>query len=47
MNDIKTRWNSNGVGKKRNFEMVEVLLFPHGGSKHDTIVTVDKKLKDE
>lgn len=37
-------WNSNGVGKKRGFEMIEVLLVPHGGSKNDTIVTVERKL---
>ena len=37
-------WNSNGVGKKRGFEMIEVLLVPHGGSKNDTIVTVEKKI---
>lgn len=37
-------WNSNGVGKKRGFEMEEVLLVPHGGSKHDTIVTVERKI---
>ncbi len=36
-------WNSNGVGKKRNFEMIEVLLVPHGGSKNDTIITVERK----
>jgi len=37
-------WNSNGVGKTRGFEMLEVLLVPHGGSKNDTIVTVERKL---
>lgn len=36
-------WNSNGVGKKRGFEMVEVLIVPHGGSKHDTICTAEFK----
>jgi tRNA G10 N-methylase Trm11 len=36
-------WNSMGVGKTRGFEMLEVLLVPHGGSKNDTIVTVEKK----
>ena len=38
-------WNSNGVGKSRGFEMIEILLVPHGGSKNDTIVTVERKLK--
>ena len=37
-------WNSNGVGKKRDFEMIEILLVPHGGSKHDTICTAEIKL---
>jgi len=37
-------WSSNGVGKNRGFEIVEILLVPHGGSKNDTIVTVERKL---
>ena len=37
-------WNSNGVGKKRGFEMQEVLLVPHGGSRHDTICTCEMKI---
>lgn len=37
-------WNSNGIGKNRGFEMLEILLVPHGGSKNDTIVTVERKL---
>ena len=36
-------WSSNGIGLKRNFEMTEILLVPHGGSKNDTIVTVEYK----
>lgn len=36
-------WNTNGVGKKRGFEMVEVLIVPHGGSKNDTLCTVERK----
>jgi hypothetical protein len=39
-------WNSNGIGKNRGFEMLEILLVPHGGSKNDTIVTVERKLPD-
>lgn len=38
-------WNSNGLGKGRGFEMLEVLLVVHGGSKNDTIVTVERKSK--
>lgn len=36
-------WNSMGIGKNRGFEIIEILLVPHGGSKNDTIVTVEKK----
>ena len=34
-----------GLGKNRGFEMLEILLVPHGGSKNDTIVTVERKLQ--
>lgn len=37
-------WNSGGVGKKRGFEMLEILLVAHGGSKHDTICTAERKI---
>ena len=37
-------WNSNGIGKTRGFEMLEVLLVPHGGSKNDTICTAERKV---
>lgn len=40
-------WNTNGVGKKRGFEMTEVLIVPHGGSKNDTLVTVEVKMNDD
>ena len=36
-------WNSNGIGKCNGFRLIEVLLVPHGGSKNDTIVTVEVK----
>jgi len=36
-------WNSNGVGKCRGFTMNRLLLVPHGGSKNDTIITVEQK----
>lgn len=41
---ISFGWNSSGVGKVRGFEIVEILLVPHGGSRNDTIVTVERKL---
>lgn len=37
-------WNTNGVGKTRRFEMIEVLIVPHGGSKYDTLCTTEVKL---
>lgn len=40
-------WTSMGVGINRGFEMQRILLVPHGGSKNDTIVTVEiKALQD-
>ena len=35
-------WNSNGLGKKRGFEIVKILLVAHGSSHNDTIVTVEE-----
>ena len=37
-------WNTNGVGKKRGFEIVEILDVAHGGSKNDTLCTVERKV---
>ncbi len=36
-------WNSGGIGKTKGFEIVEILLVPHGGWHNDTIVTVEVK----
>lgn len=36
-------WNSNGVGKTRGFSMTKLLIIAHGGSKNDTICTVEIK----
>lgn len=36
-------WNSGGIGKTLGFEIVEILLVPHGGIHNDTICTVEKK----
>lgn len=50
-NKIKTKgcaisfgWNSGGFGKSRGFELIEILLVPHGGHHNDTIVTVERKI---
>lgn len=39
-------WNSSGIGKTRGFELTRVLLVPHGGSRNDTIVTVERLVID-
>lgn len=36
-------WNSGGFGKTLGFELIEVLLVPHGGAHNDTICTVEVK----
>jgi hypothetical protein len=40
---VSCGWNSGGIGKKYGFEMLEVLLVPHGGHHNDTIVTIERK----
>ena len=37
-------WNSMGLGKNQGFKMERILLVAHGGSKNDTIVTVEKRI---
>jgi len=43
---ISFGWNSNGVGIKRGFELMEILLVSHGGSHNDTICVVEKKIQN-
>ena len=38
-------WNSNGLGRSNGCEKVEVLLVAHGGPRHDTICTVERKVR--
>lgn len=40
-------WNTNGVGKKRGFEMTDVLIVAHGGSKNDTLCTREVKITEQ
>lgn len=40
---ISFGWNTNGVGMKRGFRIEEILIVPHGGSKNDTLCTVETK----
>lgn len=35
-------WNSAGIGKNRNFEIIEILLVCHGGGHYDTICVAEK-----
>jgi hypothetical protein len=37
-------WNSQGFGKNLGFEIIEILMVPHGRSHNDTIVTVERKI---
>lgn len=37
-------WNSNGLGSVRGFDMLEVIIIPHGGHHNDTIITVERKV---
>jgi len=42
---ISFGWNSIGMGLKRGFELIEILLVCHGGNRNDTIVTVERKIR--
>lgn len=37
-------WNSNGMGKKRGYEIIEIMLCAHGGAHADTICVAERKL---
>ena len=38
---ISFGWNTVGMGKKRGFEIVEILIVSHGGNRNDTLCTVE------
>jgi hypothetical protein len=40
---ISFGYNSNGFGRKRGFELIELVLLAHGGFRNDTICIVEKK----
>lgn len=40
-------WNTNGFGRKRGFDLVEVLVVAHGGDRNDTLVTVERKMRQQ
>lgn len=37
-------WNSMGMGLKRNYEILEILLCAHGGAHNDTICVAERKI---
>jgi len=39
-------WNSQGFGKKRGFQLIEILLVCHGRGHNDTIVTVERRMNN-
>jgi len=39
---ISCGWNSQGIGKKNGFSIIEILMVPHGAGANDTIVTVER-----
>ena len=41
---ISFGWSTNGFGKSRGFEIVEILLVAHGGSHNDTTCVVERKV---
>lgn len=41
---ISCGWNSNGFGKNRGFEPVELLVVAHGNHHNDTLVLVERKV---
>lgn len=40
---ISFAWDSTGIGNKRGFAIVEILLICHGACHNDTIITVEIK----
>lgn len=44
---ISFGWNSGGFGLNLGFKIIEILLVPHGGHHHDTIVTVERKFSNQ
>lgn len=38
-------WNSNGMGKGRGYELIEMLIVAHGGMHNDTICIAERKLQ--
>lgn len=43
---ISFGWNTNGIGKTKDFYIVEILTVAHGGAHNDTLCTVEFKNED-
>ncbi len=41
---ISFGWNTNGIGKVNRFEQIKIIIIAHGGSKNDTLMTIEQKL---
>ncbi len=39
-------WNSAGMGEKRGFDIIEIMLVAHGGGHNDTICIAEKRRRD-
>ena len=37
-------WESNGMGKKRGYDIEEILMVAHGAGRHDTICVAERKV---
>ncbi len=42
---ISFGWSSGGLGMRRGFKIIEILLVPHGGQHNDTICVVEEKIQ--
>tara|TARA_R100001163_G_C5014564_1_gene159355 strand:+ start:358 stop:897 length:540 start_codon:yes stop_codon:yes gene_type:complete len=43
---ISFGWDSTGLGRKNGVTKKEVHILPHGSTLHDTIITLDEKVKE-
>ena len=41
---ISFGWNTIGMGKKRGFEIEEIMIVSHGGNRNDTLITIENKV---
>ena len=40
-------WNTVGMGKKRGFEIIEIMLCCHGGAHNDTICMAERRITEQ